>query len=93
VLGPRLIEVELADWVERFPATLARVLEFLGLPYDAACERFYEQDRRVRTASAGQVRRPINRDGLGRFHAYAGHLAPMFAELERAGLIEPAPAE
>ena len=91
VLGPRLIEVELADWVERFPITLARVLEFLGLPYDAACERFYQQNRRVRTASAGQVRRPINRDGLGRFHAYADHLAPMFAELERAGLIDPQP--
>jgi len=93
VLGPRLMEVDLAEWVESFAATLARVLDFLGLPYDAACERFHEQDRKVRTASAGQVRRPINRDGLGRFHAYAEQLAPMFAELERAGLIDPAPAE
>jgi hypothetical protein len=60
---------------------------FIGLPHDAACERFHEQDRRVRTASAAQVRRPINRDGLGRYHAYAEQLAPLIAELERAGLL------
>jgi hypothetical protein len=87
-----LIEVELADWVHDFAGTLNRVLDFLGLPYDPACERFYEKRRRVRTASAAQVREPINARGLGRWHAFAEQLAPMIVELETAGLIETNPA-
>ncbi|MGH7042599.1 MAG: tetratricopeptide repeat-containing sulfotransferase family protein, partial [Acetobacteraceae bacterium] len=87
-LGSRLIDVALTDWIEDFPATLARVLAFLDLPYAAACESFHTQTRRVRTASAAQVRRPINRAGIGRYQAYAAQLGPLFAELERAGLLE-----
>ena len=87
VLGPRLIEVDLSAWIDDFRGTLDRVLGFLGLPYDPACERFYEQTRPVRTASAIQVRRPINRQGIGRFRAYAAQLEPLFRELDRAGLV------
>ncbi|MGH7210873.1 MAG: sulfotransferase family protein, partial [Acetobacteraceae bacterium] len=36
-----MLTVRLADWVDDFAATLRRVLDFLGLPYDPACERFY----------------------------------------------------
>jgi predicted O-linked N-acetylglucosamine transferase (SPINDLY family) len=93
VLPGRILDVDLADWIEDFDATLARVLDFLGLPPDPACARFHEQTRRVRTASAHQVRRPINRSGLGRFRAYAAQLEPLFAELDRAGLMPPDPAD
>ena len=65
VLPLPVLEVALSDWVEDFHATLARVLAFLDLPHDPACERFYEQDRTVRTASAWQVRQPINARGIG----------------------------
>jgi hypothetical protein len=41
----------------------------------------------VRTASAEQVRHPVNRAGLGRFRAYAEHLEPLFEEIDRAGLV------
>ncbi|MGH7153788.1 MAG: sulfotransferase, partial [Acetobacteraceae bacterium] len=88
VLGPRLIEVDLTDWADDFDTTLARVLDFVGLPHDQACARFYQQKRRVRTASAVQVRQPINRRGIGRFRAYAEYLEPLFAELDRAGLVK-----
>ena len=90
VLPIPMIEVDLADWVGNFTGTLARVLEFVGLPHDPACERFHESRRRVRTASAVQVREPINARGLGRFRGYEEQLAPLIAELEAAGLI---PAE
>jgi hypothetical protein len=35
------LTLHLKDWVEDFAGTLHRVLDFLGLPYDAACERFF----------------------------------------------------
>ena len=85
-----VLDVALTDWVEDFRGTLTRVLNFLGLSYDPACERFYEQPRRVRTASAQQVREPVNRRGVGRFRFFEDLLGPMIEELERAGLIPPA---
>ena len=87
VLPLPICQVALADWVNDFPGTLRRLLDFLGLPYASACERFYEQKRRVRTASVDQVRRPINGRGLGRWKGYAAQLAPMITELADAGLI------
>ena len=71
----------------RAGSTLDRALDFLRLPYDPACERFHEQTLQVRTASATQVRRPVNRQGIGRFRAYAAQLEPLFQELDRAGLV------
>ena len=82
--------LDLSNWVDDFDATLARVLGFLGLPHDASCERFFEQKRRVRTASAQQVRQPVNARGIGRWRGYAAELAPMLTELEAAGCIETA---
>ena len=89
VLPVPLLEVELAEWVGDFRGTLTRVLDFLGLPYDEACERFYLQRRRVQTASADQVRQPINARGLGRWRTWQRHLGPMLMELEAAGLADP----
>ena len=76
-----MLTIRLSDWVEDFPTTLRRVLAFLGLPYDSACEKFHETDRRVRTVSRTQVKEGINARGLGRWKPYAEHLAPLIAEL------------
>lgn len=82
-----ILTVALKDWVEDFAGTLRRVLGFLGLPYDAACERFYEHDRNVRTVSREQVKQPINASGLGRWKRFAKHLQPLFAELQHAEIL------
>jgi len=55
---------------------IAALLEFLELPYDAACARFYETPRSVRTASASQVREPL-RDDTARAARYATLLDPL----------------
>ncbi|MBV8564323.1 MAG: sulfotransferase [Methylobacteriaceae bacterium] len=82
VLPNPLLTVELADWVNDLTGTLRRVLEFLDLPYDAACERFYERDSRVLTVSRKQVREPVNARGLGRWRRYKRELRPLIAELD-----------
>jgi tetratricopeptide (TPR) repeat protein len=87
VLPNPILRVHLHDWMADLPGTLARVLEFLELDYDPACERFFELDREVRTASKAQVRRPVNRAGLGRWRAYADHLLPMIEELIAGGAL------
>lgn len=82
VLPLPLLTVRLSDWVDDFPGTLGRVLDFLDLPYDDACEQFHKQERKVRTASADQVRQPINARGIGRWRAFAEYLTPLIDELK-----------
>jgi tetratricopeptide (TPR) repeat protein len=53
------------------------VLESLGLEWAPDLLRFYESDRSVRTPSAEQVRRPLNREGVGTWKPYAEWLAPL----------------
>jgi Flp pilus assembly protein TadD len=88
VLPNPILTVGLSDWVTDFDGTLARVLAHVDLPSDTNCARFYERDSRVRTVSRAQVRQPVNARGLGRWRAYADELAPLIAELERAGSLE-----
>jgi tetratricopeptide (TPR) repeat protein len=57
------------------------LLDFLGLDFDPACLRFHENSRAVRTASSEQVRRPLNRDGLGQWRPYQAWLDPLKAAL------------
>jgi Tfp pilus assembly protein PilF len=83
-----ILTLRLSDWVEDFDATLARVLAHCDLPPDPNCARFYEADSRVRTVSRAQVRQPVNARGLGRWKSYEKELAPLIAELERAGSLE-----
>lgn len=64
------------------PETEVRaLLAYLGLPFEEACLAFHETDRAVRTASSEQVRRPINRDGVGQWEPYRAWLGPLEAAL------------
>jgi hypothetical protein len=87
VLPNPILTVRLHDWVQDFPGMLRRVLGFLELPYDPACERFHETDRPVRTVSRSQVRVKVNARGLGRWQAYADQLQPMIAFLAQENVL------
>jgi tetratricopeptide (TPR) repeat protein len=67
--------------VEDTETEVRRLLDYCGLPFEAGCLRFFENDRPVRTASSEQVRRPINRDGMDQWRHYAPWLGPLEAAL------------
>jgi hypothetical protein len=54
-----------------------RLLEYCGLPFEAGCLEFYENDRAVRTASSEQVRRPLFRDGIDQWRHFEPWLGPL----------------
>ena len=56
---------------------IRRLLDFLSLPFEPACLRFWETDRPVQTASSEQVRRPINAEGIDSWRTFAPMLAPL----------------
>jgi len=70
----RVIHEALLDDPE---AEVRAMLGFLGLPFEEACLAFHTNARAVRTASSEQVRKPINRDGVGQWQPYAAWLDPL----------------
>ena len=51
-----------------------RLLDYCGLPFEAGCLRFFENERPVRTASSEQVRQPIYTGGVEQWHHYEAWL-------------------
>jgi tetratricopeptide (TPR) repeat protein len=70
----RVIHERLLDDPE---AEVRALLTYLGLPFEDACLAFHTSSRPVRTASSEQVRRPINRDGVGQWRAFEAWLGPL----------------
>jgi hypothetical protein len=73
----RVINDELIDDLEN---EVRRLLQYLGLPFEEQCLRFYETERAVNTPSSEQVRQPINRKGIGRWRNYE----PWLGELKES---------
>jgi hypothetical protein len=81
VLRVPVLEVRYEDLVLATGQQTRRMLEFLGLPWDERCARFFESGRTVRTSSRDQVRRPIYASSIARWKHYETHLAPLIAAL------------
>jgi tetratricopeptide (TPR) repeat protein len=62
-------------------AETQRLLDFLGLPWNDSCIRFFETARIVNTASFAQVRRPPYRSSIGYALPHRSHLQPLIAAL------------
>lgn len=54
-----------------------RLLAYVGVPYDPRCLAFHEQGDHAFSASSEQVRRPLNREGLGRAAPFREWLGPL----------------
>lgn len=70
----RLVHERLIDDPER---EIRGLLAYLDLPFEEACLNFHENKRPVRTPSAEQVRRPINRDAVDQWRHYQPWLQPL----------------
>jgi tetratricopeptide (TPR) repeat protein len=81
VLPGRVHRVLHESLVETPEAELRRLLDYCGLPFEAACLRFHDSTRPVRTASSEQVRRPISREGVDHWRHFEPWLGPLKAAL------------
>jgi hypothetical protein len=77
VLPGWVLRVHHEDVVEDLESQVRRILDFCGLPFEAACMEFHQTARSVRTASSEQVRQPINRDGLDQWWNFEPWLGPL----------------
>jgi hypothetical protein len=81
VLPGRIHRVQYEAMVANTEAEVRRLLDYCGLPFDAACLRFFENERPVRTASSEQVRQPIYTSGVDHWRHYESWLGPLQAAL------------
>jgi tetratricopeptide (TPR) repeat protein len=81
VLPGRVHRVIYEDLVADPEAQMRRLLDYCGLPFEAGCLRFYENDRAVRTASSEQVRQPIFTDAAEHWRHFQPWLGPLETSL------------
>ncbi|MDE3116359.1 MAG: sulfotransferase [Pseudomonadota bacterium] len=80
VLPGRVYRVIYEEMVADPETEVRRLLDYCGLPFEASCLRFYENERAVRTASSEQVRRPIYQESVEQWR----HYEPWLGDLKSA---------
>jgi tetratricopeptide (TPR) repeat protein len=81
VLPGKILRVQHESVVEDLEGNVRRMLEFLELPFEAACLEFYRTERSVRTASSEQVRQPIYKEGTEQWRNFEPWLEPLKSAL------------
>ena len=76
-----ILDVGYEELVGDVEGQTRRMLDFLGLAFEPACIDFHLSEDAVATPSSEQVRRPINREGIGSAEPYRQWLGPMIDEL------------
>jgi hypothetical protein len=60
---------------------IRKLLDYLGLPFEESCLRFYETKRTVLTPSSEQVRRPIFGEAVDYWRNFEPWLGPLIRTL------------
>lgn len=82
----RFLEVDYEDLVANQEAVSRRLVAHAGLPWDAACLAFENNNEPTLTASAAQVRQPIYKSSVELWRRYETQLSPLVALLRQAGI-------
>lgn len=86
LLGDRLIEVTYEELVANQERETRRLLERLGLEFEAACLEFEKNTAASNTASAVQVREKMHTQSVDRWRRFERHLQPLKSFLEAQGI-------
>ncbi len=78
VVPTQVHEVKYEDTVADLEGTVKDLLAACELEYEPGCLEFHRTQRRVKTASLGQVRQPIYSRSVGRWRNYESELADLF---------------
>ena len=76
-----ILPVRYEGIVDDIGAATRRMLEFIGLDFEPECVDFHLSTDPVATPSSEQVRRPLNREGIGASKPYLRWLGPLIEEL------------
>jgi len=80
-----LLTVAYEDVVADIETAARRLIDFVGLPWDASCLAFHESARPVKTASVVQVRKPVYTTSVARWKRYGPDARQLIEELCASG--------
>jgi tetratricopeptide (TPR) repeat protein len=78
----RYLPVRYEDIVDDQEASVRRMLDFIGEPFDERCLSFHDNRRYARTASYAQVTEPLYNAARYRYRHYVKEMAPVIPMLE-----------
>ena len=81
VIPNPVYSLQYEELVADLPAKARELADFVGVHFDERMVRFYEQKRKVQTASVWQVRQPLYTSSVARWKPYERHLKPLFDAL------------
>ncbi|RAZ93012.1 sulfotransferase [Mesorhizobium hawassense] len=81
VLPGRIFENRYEALIENQEEQSRRLIDFLGLPWDEACLRFFDRSGSVNTYSNWQVRQPIYTSSVKRWKNYESEIQPLIDAL------------
>jgi tetratricopeptide (TPR) repeat protein len=84
VLPGKVHRVIYEDMVTDSETEIRKLLDYLGLPFEESCLRFYETKRTVLTPSSEQVRRPISGEAVDYWRNFQPWLGPLIHTLGSA---------
>ena len=77
-----ILDVHYEEMVEDQEGQSRRVIEFCGLPWHDDCLKFYENKRKVKTASVTQVRQPMYKDSVKKWKKYEKQLQRLITTVD-----------
>ncbi len=77
VLPIEIFDLQYEDLVNDTEPNVRSLLEYCSLDWEDKCLSFYDTQRDVRTPSRWQVRQPIYKGSVQRWHNYKQHLEPL----------------
>ncbi|WFP75306.1 tetratricopeptide repeat-containing sulfotransferase family protein [Mesorhizobium sp. WSM4906] len=81
VLPGRIFENQYETLIENQEQQSRRLIDYLGLPWDEACLRFFDRAGSVNTYSNWQVRQPIYKSSVKRWKNYESEIQPLIDAL------------
>jgi hypothetical protein len=78
----RYLPIRYEEIVGEQEASVRRMLDFTGAPFDPSCLEFHENRRYARTASYAQVTEPLYDSSRYRYRHYLKQLEPVIPMLE-----------
>jgi tetratricopeptide (TPR) repeat protein len=77
VVPDAVLDVRYEELVRDTEGEVRRMLDYLGLEWNAACLDFHRNRRVVETASRAQVTQPIYQGSIARWRHFEAHLQPL----------------
>jgi len=81
VIPNPVYSLQYEELVADLPAKAREMADFVGVEWDECMLRYYDNERKVQTASKWQVRQPLYTSSVARWKPYERHLKPMFDAL------------